>query len=783
VSEPQSYEEWKASLAAAAPTAAPAAGPSAYDAWKAKLTNALVETKHSVEGNAVRKPAQGPTRQVTFIPDDQQALLSQVDPDATPPWGASFLAGLKASPTGKMNFLREKFGSENVKEVKDSSGNIVNVVIGRPGQRPMLLDPKGIDFGDILAQSGNVLETAAGMGGAVLAARAGRGRMGSAAIEAGADLAGGVARQAVSAMLPGDDNLSMADRAGMVGLGVAAGQVANVAQGSAALVGREAPLPKAIGGKGVMPATRAQSDLKRAFAEEGDKESLQSISGETVKDRADRAAGIQGRVNETLRESGEDGDFRLTGAQATGSRAAAKAWHVLSQTPEAGDEILRMERRQLSQLGQAAEAWTKKMAADPKALGNEAVGDKAVEVLGRHIGELRAARSEAARPLFEAAQEASRGMKIVPTEKTITTLQHLLKESEFLPASQTKPLREALEALQAGSSGKGRIGIDQVQNLMKTWGDLAHGEGTIIEGATKANQRRMAGLVLRGIEADLDAASHGAVNAAAIDALTAARTVWREHSKGIDAVSTGAVNRLLKLEGEPTTEKVVDRLLSMGEAETGHVMRLIEKTDPATAQNIRAQGILNILEKSGHGVATPGGAVMDSVSLSPQQLVALGRKHGKQINALLGGDKKAQAMVKDIFEAADMLATGPAYRGAQTQPNEWTMSVMQKAMAGAPRHLVAELQGAVTNAVQRQVFSPKTMMTMLMLPEGAEAFHKLVRLGVAPTPKADAAASMARESIRALTQLSLLAGRNELFDGEPEKTKPSPNEYAGTQQP
>jgi hypothetical protein len=772
------------------------------------------------------KPTQAGENIRAILRAKQAALLQDVDPNDSPGWGTRFLAGLKASPAGRLNFLRHRFGANNVHPLTNSSGELENVVIERPGQKPVLLDPQATDIsswlrdlpGDATADvSGDAIETAGGIAGAAGAARLGRGRGVSALIEGAGDLVGSAVRQSVSALIPGDDELTTTERLTMAGVNAGAGQIGNAAQGAASFAGRNAPVPAALGGKGFLPSTRAMTQTARDIASEAKQESLQSVTGVSVGDFTRRSLELQQRINATVQRAGLDPEkatFRFTGPQATGSKSAAKAWHVMAQTPEIGDELLREERRQLLNYSRYADVVIDHMAGDVSKLGNATVGDQVVGAVRRHVDGLVAQRAAVAGPLFRQADEMLRGRRVIPLHNTIETIDKLIAkyEADVGTDSSTTAVkalrRQRDELLGIAKPGHGHHGpstppklpsvaerefdvtpdgeivgpppsgaptkdpkvtLGSLQRSLSIYGKAAAGSGNVVKDLDKATDLHIAKELFGALQKDLDGAA-GFVGGEASEAgklLQKARGLWRDHSTLIDEATNSTVVRLLKLEGEPTTEKIVGKIMGMGKHEIAGLMRIVEKTDPVAGQNLFAQALRNVFKEAGHGIETPGGADMATAMLSPQRLAELGKAYGEQLNALSAGSAKRQAELKNLFEAADRLAAGPGLRGAQTQPNQWTMTGIQKAMQGAPRELLAELQGVAVNAVQRGVFSPRSVYNLLLDPKGVETFNRLISTQLEKVESPKKAAQVAKRMVQAITQLTVLSQRDMLYQREP----------------
>ena len=139
--------------------------------------------------------------------EEQSALLRDVErAGGTVSSWDRLRAGLKQTPAGKLDYIKETFKPENVFPVTDDAGDVEQIVILEPGQKPRVFDGTGFgDIGkDLLDWSGGIVESAPGTVAEIIGTARGGKVVGAAAGAAG-DALGSVMRQGISAALPGED--------------------------------------------------------------------------------------------------------------------------------------------------------------------------------------------------------------------------------------------------------------------------------------------------------------------------------------------------------------------------------------------------------------------------------------------------------------------------------------------------------------------------------------------------------------------------------------------------
>lgn len=746
------------------------AGESAFDrlmqVTNERLKSAATDTAAAVSRGAkpidVKPPEKAEHRRVGALSEEAIALINEADPDESPSWGTRFLAGIKATPEGRLNFLRKKFGEDKVLPVYDSAGEIHNVVIKRDGKKPILLDPRGLDWGDVADESGSAIEAAGGLLGAAVAARAGKGRGASALIEAAGDLAGTAARQGASALLPGDDEMSALERAQAAGVNIGAGQIGNLMQGTAALTADFTPT--AIGGGGVTPGARAASRMSREMAKEAEQESAHSVLGETNKEFTERSQSIQNAFNRTLKEGGKEPAFRFMAHQASGSPSAVKLWRTLQQpASEFADRAATEEMRQLKTIAEIASMTVDRMVKDPDMLDNLSVAEQLGNMHRRALEKAHAARESTAAPLYERAAKMSGGEKIFDMGPAVSVVRGI-QESEPGTAA-AKYVTRQLRNFKINPDAP-LVDYAHVKSMRAHFTAVARGDQTI-PGASERASRRVGSMVVDGIDRAMDESAKTApIAAEARSALVEANRTYREMSKPINDLQTPPFMAIVNGLAQKKGDTVVGTLMGMSEGNLRAIAHQASKTPEGkeAVAGLYAQGMRSIFEKAGFGSAEPAGAKLLKQRPSAAKALSGAIKHAKQLNVLLDAmPAEHREATKTLLEGLDRIAADPKFSGSPTF-GYLTSNAMFNLIKGSKSvELLAKAKDLIGEAAEVKSMTPEIMFQLVARPEGAEAYAGFVKAIAEPNKAGKAAKRAAREAVRYLSQIVMLSQRDGLL--------------------
>lgn len=460
--------------------------------------------------------------------------------------------------------------------------------------------------------------------------------------------------------------------------------------------------------------------------------------------------------------------YALTAGKMTGSKYALGVERTLAQTPDTMEKMALQAQRELVGASRYADTIVNHVAANPEKLGNAAVGGETVKAINRHVAALVDARSSAARPLYEQAEQMFGGARIVPTDATRGEMEKLIAGNKFGPSKITAQMKASLGKIEGGAAtDTGRLSVADMQNLRAMWGEVARGDKTIVEGLSTRNQKRMAKNVLRAIDQDLDAATKGIQGEAAVT-LQKANKVWAEHSTAINDVSSqGIVKRVLKLGADSKNEQVVKAIGGLEREQLRGLMNILEKADADGAANLRAQLLANVFESGGKPQASTefGRQLIEAGSESgirPKTLQKAITRRGDFIGDLFGNDVVTRGKVVDMVGLLDRLGAGPGWAGSDTVP-KGIFAGMMGVFKGVAPGVAGQGIEALQRAFSRGVMDPEVMLRIMADPDAAATAHVWLKPMLNP---AQATPSVIGESTKALAKLTALFGRDETMAGD-----------------
>jgi hypothetical protein len=413
-------------------------------------------------------------------------------------------------------------------------------------------------------------------------------------------------------------------------------------------------------------AERAAEKIARQVQKEGGE--LSEVGYEkTVRKFADDGEEVERRGTALLRKADPKAPaFHLTQAQKTGSPAEAMAEAYRRQSGKTMNKAQAAEALQLKQTGQILDMTVDGIAADPKMLGRSDVGKTVVDVIDAHQSGLRAERSRIAGPIYEAAEEAAGGSKIFATDN-IQELSAKLADSDTF-ASSTKTLAGKVKDLSKLADDSGNVRYGAVKSFRTYWSDVLAGKEGLGKSVSPQKARHVARQMLEAIDADMVASGEGnAIAGKSALLLKQANTAWREMSGPIDDVATESVKKILKIDSN-AGDTVVKKLLGESEDQIQGVFRVLNKADPATASQLRAQMFEEILIRGGKPsregkLAKEFGATVVKPLTTLRLIVA----NETKLSAAFTGDTKAQLALRELMEHMQRIAHGPNLKGSPTE--------------------------------------------------------------------------------------------------------------------
>lgn len=702
--------------------------------------------------------AAGPTSEDAFARLFPEAVAPTVtNPERGGDFWTRFNAGLKVTEAGKLNYLRERYGKENV-FVQPEDGSLV---IRDPKTNQVFPFDPSVDQsfvrdipGDLADIAGDVAEAAAGgisgVGGAIVGAAGGP--LGAAA---GAMIGGGlgsgaanVLRQGGSANIAGDDELTTNERARMASEATQMGATSELIArgvGQAFDVMRPANTMRRgivgsdnLGVSAVPPGTGAGSGAGAKNVDE-----LLKSAG-----TKEGTAAYTGAGKRLTKQTGVD----LTVGQTTGSRTALKLEGLLAQRPGSEATMFESAVKQAQQL----EGYLGKQIERLGNVGSEVAGERVAAAFDAFVGKLATSRSRIAGEIFGRADQLAGGKKVIPVRNAVAEIDRLIEDfspnimtdtaekvvsglermrSKLLQKGTEDAARAMLDAAKAGTGPTTvknlspeqiidaiRVSPKSFQRDLAVVGKAAAGSGNIVEDlGDKATQIHIARRMMRALQRDLDdAITSDATEVGAT--LKSAREAYRRLSEPIDRVRASILTKSLKLVEEGAPDKIAQRLVGNGvsNVQVRDAMKLLEKADPDAARNIRAAALQELLGKADSSVAMAN----RGVTLSPSRFASVARKNEERITALFGGDARGLLQFKRAVLVAqrigDTAGVGPG--GSQTAPMLFYRELLDAVVTGKinPQAAMGQVFGFM---------SANRMAKTMTSPEGRDAFLELAKLG------------------------------------------------------
>lgn len=583
----------------------------------------------------------------------------------------------------------------------------------------------------------------------------------------GGQVGGGLA----TALVPGVAPSTLAKLAlagGAYGAGAGLGEsTADLTEGDVKGAAADTAVGGVIGAAAGLGAGAVQRGVKSVVSRLIPKKAADAVASEAAGSASDLSAGsgytktVGDNFSDSMRlqdkvraDTGKD--FRLSPSQSTGSRSMALAEQTAEQIPGTMDaaQAFKSEQRRIAE--KFLDSHVNAVASKPELLGKAGVSDQIGKAIDNHVAALISERRAVAGPLYEAAEKAAGGNRVVPTESTMAAMQEVLEANKFTPANISGQIKSSIAKIEEAATEKGRLTISDAQNLRSLWSKAASGDVTLIEGMSESNQRRIAKNVLSAIDADLDTASNGIASKEAVDLLRQANTAWREMSKRIDSDTTETVAKLLKVANTDASDTLVFKLSKASPEQVSGVFSLLNKRSPDVAAQARAQLLEDLFVSGGKSARGESIATELGVSeLKPGLLLSRMKQAEPMLQAAFAGDVKAKTALRESMQLMQKLSFGPNLKGAQTAPMLAQM-VEDKAIDTAVNSAAPGVS-AIGNVVRAIFTSNKARAKALSTPEGIDAFNTAMRQYMSKKPDYQAAEA----AMTALTRLGIISSEQQ----------------------
>jgi hypothetical protein len=517
-------------------------------------------------------------------------------------FGQRTAMSIKMTSAGKQGYLKDTYGPKNV------AANNVGDIYFRENEDSKWTpaDPKELDWGDIADFTGEAIEA-----GPTLVAGT------NPLTVSGAGVVGSVVRQGVSAMLPGEDDMTLGDRAMHIGTGavLAGGTQAGVNQ---LFKGFNKARPKNLVAK----------QTRKALTTE---------------------AGKKGQILE--RETG----IPLSLGETTGLRSHRMIEGVLRQHPATADRYESFYQIQLGKAVDRLEQIATRFGSGEK--GAIGTGEQVRQVFNGAVKKLSSARRKVADFDYGKVRELAGTRPIIQTTHLQDAITKIVDEFDVPGGEaivrQAKSLRKRW--------GVTPVNVNKAMKARSLYSSAARGTGDIFKDLDKAQStmlaRRLRDAVMKDIEQSADDVG-GDIGGA----LKTANANYAAGSQAITDVEQSALGRMFGGKYDRSPEAIADSFGKLRPSEVRKAVQILDSADPGAMQAVRRYMMDQWLARA---VPSPSQMVPEGVPLSPAGFVRnlpdmdyLGSMFGFQA----GKD------IVNVAKALERVAEKGGMAGSQTMP-------------------------------------------------------------------------------------------------------------------
>lgn len=611
------------------------------------------------------------------------------------------LASLKLTPQGRQGL----FKSMGYDVYTDPSGE----QFVREGKKVYPVDRPAFTAADVADIGGDVLQTIP----TVVA--------GTNPLTVGtAGLLGNVARQGISAMMPGEDDMSAKER------------LQSASLDAALAAGSQAGVNKILGGtfSGAAKALPTGQQVPGGFDVMRPKNVFRDI---VLKAERNPAAAD---ANVIEREVG----LSLTPGQRTQSKSLLTVEGMLRRNPFSADKW--QEADQI-QLGKTLDYLNKTLeSVRPGSVGPVVAGGSVNRAFDDVMQKALRARSAQGRMDFEAVDALSNGKGVFEPVNARNVIDDLIKKYDVAGGGdEAASVVSRLKSLRADFAGKPaqtvetgtidpitgkqvtrtiqgearRLTGDEMQRLLGIYGGAAAGNGKIWSDLDSAMQRKIARDVMNALVDDMSAAAEGTVAGDTAEALLRARSNWKANSKVINDMEESVLGRVFGGEYKKAPERVAEQFVNMRPTEIQNAFSLLDKSSPETAQTVKRYLIEDAMRKAGTvmpGSAAPQRQALGADAFSPARFLSSIKE--SPVWSTLNPNEQFQ--MTTAFRAMERLAERAGTEGSPTAPIMQAFEAVKGMFTINP---VAMASGAAA------MVAPRKASDALLTPEGRRALVQI----------------------------------------------------------
>lgn len=623
----------------------------------AQLSTKELESMLAAAKSKQTAPTGGRSQPVTAITNEFESADTTTGADFMTRLGASF----KMTPEGKVNYLRHRYGPQNV--ALDEKGN----VFFRPkdGGRLTLFDEKDVSLSDLADFAGDV----PGVVLSALGATAGgmtTGGPGSVPGAAAGAAAGNAIKQAFGAMIPGDENMTPLSRVGSMATDAAMG------------AGTQFGVNKLMS---LRDLTRPKNLLARSA--QNAQATPQAVEGRALV---------------------QDTGIPMTFAQETGDRTSAALEGMARRSPVAADDFAKFDQLQTGKAVERIKSIMDDIHRDE--VGDVSLGQSVQRAFDKVWDNVVAQRRTQAAKDFAEVTKLGGKEALIPVQATKQRLLDLAKEFD-VPGGGDASAALAKQIKAAASDFGMMVSPDQMNRLLQIYGKAMAGKGTIFKDLDTAQQRYLAGQVHKALTADLDTAAANPLLGKASEALKVARDNYAANSAKISEVGDSVVGRYFGNVGyERTPERVADTISKMKPTEIRATLGILTRADPEIADKTARHFLERALDASKPAVTQSAGG---QVKFSAAKF--LNALPDENVQVALFGGKPAMGELKKVANVLERVADQPM-AGSPTAPMLMAWDMAKGLFTLNPR-AIAGLPAAV--------LAPKAIARAALTPQGRQA--------------------------------------------------------------
>lgn len=684
------------------------------DTLRAKAEAKRKATAAPAPVETFKQPA--PTQEMRAYTGDPDKPLPRINMEREVGLGATIGAGIKQTNEGRASYLESTdifgggYGEGNV--ATDANGEMF--VFDKEANEYFPVNKDGFTVNDIAQHSGTIMEVAPALAAAPT-------MIGAAAGSA----AGNIGRQAMSMALPGDDQMSLQDRAMDLGINTAVG---------AAGQGLLNFGVNAIRGPKNFVAGRVQKAMQSPYAQES-----QQLAD---------AMGLD-----------------LPYGSATGNPTLKWAEKTMRQHPFAADIAEATDNKNLNS------AVTYLNSVMDKTFGH-AVGD---EKAGKQITKafddatkavIKKRHADGVRDFAAIEMSLPPGTPVFSTnsfgaavDEEISTLKSLGAIAGDEAKSTMKALTKIRDAVTAQDGSRDYVlTAAQMQNLLQRYGEMSKGTGLMWNDISEASQKRIAKKLFGALQDDLDATANApfAAEASVGQLLKTARDNYRMNSDKLREIEESTLGRIFAQKFDPAPEQLADRFARMKPTQVQTAFEILEKSDPNITQQLKRYLLENVMDKA--GIATEKNAMVKAGV----------HDAGDPLVGQAGGRFNPEKFLTEVRNSPYWTVAKPqertelllATKGIERLADKQLWSGSQTTFAGVVNDVVGAMMNPVgaVGALATKVVAPRKMAELLFTEQGRRS---LITVTTSPKPTTKA--------INALNHILVSMGQEPL----PENIRPS----------